>query len=129
MGRGSSKVGGKYTSPEEFERKLENGSGFNDQDYSKFESAYSEGLSYNRGLEKNIANMIDEDGDLTDAKTILDSEERMTRRELADLPKNKTAEQIGEEMALNERLDVIEKLRNRKPRARKDIDIVVDNRR
>ena len=129
MGRGSSKIGGgggggKYTNPTDFERKLENNGGFDNPDYAKFEKAYTEESQYNKGFEKNLMQVLDEGENIT--KTLND-EERITKRELKDMPKNKTAEQIGVEIALKERLDVINRLRKKKP-SKRDIDIVVERR-
>lgn len=105
-----------------------NGKGFDDPDYAKFEQAYSEGRKYNEGLEKNTKQSINEDG-YEGQDEILNAEEKMAKRYLDNLPKNKTASQIGYQMAFEEELDLINELRKYKRKKVKDVDIAEYRRR
>lgn len=131
MGRGSSKAGGggnTFSSVEDFEKTIKD---MNDPRVEEFSRGYSEESDYTEGLKKNLNRAIDEDGYKAAESAIL-SEEKATRAELSNLPKNKTPGQLGEAEALKERLDVIEELKKRKGnkgKGQQDVDIVTEKRR
>lgn len=132
MGRGASKIGGgsgggKFTSAEQFERSL---TGFDDPRLTEYTNAYEEASNYNQGLRNNLSQIMNEDG-YEAVESAIKTEEKMTKADLARMPKEKTPAQLGEEAALKERLDVIEDLKKRKGtkgRGAGDIDIVNERR-
>lgn len=133
MAKGASKLGGgssggKFTSEEQFERSL---TGFDDPRLTEYTNAYEEASNYNKGLRNNFNQAIKEDG-YEAVESAIKTEEKMTKADLARMPKEKTPAQLGEEVALKERLDVIEDLKKRKGtkgRGVGDIDIVNERRR
>lgn len=114
-GRGASSSGGgsgKYSSVADFENAI--GNNPNNPQSENFFNSYMSEADYSTSLERNIRNSISEDGYNSTTESIIDSEEKMTRKELKELPKQKTPAQLGKEEALKERLDILKRLRQLK---------------
>lgn len=128
MGKGSSKAGGpgggtRFNSTEDFEKSL---SGVDDPRIKDYTTSYESESDYTSGLEKNLSRAINEDGYKAVADTIA-SEETYTKNQLSNLPAKKTPSQLGEEAALNERLDMLndlKKKKNTKGKGKGDIEII-----
>lgn len=77
--------------------------------------AYSETLdaenAYTNSLKNNLEQAINENGYTEGIKLALESEEKQTQKDLDNLPEMKTPEQIAQEQALQERLDMLSSLK------------------
>lgn len=126
MGRGSSKASSnKFSSVSELENSLK---GNNDPRIKQYSDGLTEERSYNSGLEKNLRRSIDEDGYTSTTESIINSEINDAKKQLNNMPKSKTPKQLGQEQALQERLDILNGLKKRKGakgKGKGDIDIVV----
>ena len=112
-----------FKSAEEFEKEV--GDNYSDPRVQEFQESYEEEADYNKGLEKNLNRAIDEDG-YDKVKDTIKAEKESTKKELDKLPKEKTPSQLGTEMGLNERLDMLNKITGRKGdkgKGRGDVDI------
>lgn len=105
-------TGGVYKSAEEFEKSL--GNNFDDPRLKEYSDAYDVEHSYNQGLKSNFNRSIDEDGYTATTEELLNDEKKMTQNELDLLPDYKTPAELGKEVGLNERLDIIDDLKKRK---------------
>lgn len=129
MAKGKSKLGNtRFTSVDELERQI--GNNLSDKRAVDFQSAYSEIMAENRTMKKTFEQAIAEDGKVSEWTT--SAEEKMTIKELRELPKKKTAGELGKEQGLKERLKLIDEYKKKKGKGSKngrtETDVIVTKR-
>lgn len=126
-GRGSSSGGtGKYRSAAELEKALSDD--INNPQALAYSNAYTEEARYSNGLERNLKQSIEEDGYTSSTESIINSEEKMVRSELSNMPRLKTPSQLGVEEALKARLEMLKdlkKLKGKRGSGVGDVPIIV----
>ena len=105
-----------YKDANDLERAIvESGGGFDDPRLLAYSEALEAEQSYTTSLKNNLEQAINENGYTNGIKIAIEEEEKDAQRTLDNMPEMKTPEQIAQEEALKDRLDMLSGLKPDEP--------------